>query len=192
MPEAGNVSSSRQTVLFVDDEPAILDTYQRLLHRDFEIEIAVGGPLALRMLELRGPYAVIVSDSRMPDMSGIELLGRVRTIAPDTVRMMLTGYADVETAIDAVNEGSVFRFLTKPAKETLTKAVAAGLAQYRLIVAEKELLERTLSGTIKVLTEVLSLVNPAALAGLPGYGVMFSTSPPSSACRPRGDLKPRP
>ena len=165
MPEAGNVRSGRQTLLFVDDEPAILDTYQRLLHRDFEIEIAVGGQLALRMLELRGPYAVIVSDMRMPEMNGVELLSKVRTIAPDSVRIMLTGYADVETAIDAVNEGSVFRFLTKPAsKETLTKAVAAGLAQYRLIMAEKELLERTLSGTIKVLTEVLSLVNPAAFS----------------------------
>ena len=102
---------------------------------------------------------------RMPEMTGIELLSKVRTLLPDTVRMMLTGYADVETAIEAVNEGSVFRFLTKPAsKDTLIKAVAAGLAQYRLIVAEKELLERTLSGTIQVLTEVLSLVNPAAFS----------------------------
>jgi response regulator RpfG family c-di-GMP phosphodiesterase len=159
------MNSGRRAVLFVDDEPAVLDVYQGLLHREFEVEVAVGSTVALRMLEIRGPYAVVVSDMRMPDMNGIELLGKVRTLAPDTVRIMLTAHADIETAINAVNEGSVFRFLTKPAdKAGLIKAISAGLAQYRLIIAEKELLERTLSGTIKVLTEVLSLVNPAAFS----------------------------
>ena len=88
-----------------------------------------------------------------------------RALAPDTVRMMLTGNDDLETAMNAVNEGNVFRFLTKPVnKEVLATAITAGLSQYRLITAEKQLLEKTLSGTIKVLTEVLSLVNPAAFS----------------------------
>ncbi len=76
---------------------------------------------------------------------------------------MLTGDADVHSAVSAVNEGSIFRFLTKPCnKDTLGKALTAGLMQYRLLTAEKDLLENTLQGSIQVLTEVLSLVNPAA------------------------------
>ncbi len=159
------MSSNRQTILFVDDEPAVLEGFQRLLHNEFEIEVAMGGPAALRRIEAAGPYAVIVADMRMPDMNGIELLELVKVSTPDTVRVMLTGTGDMDTAISAVNEGSIFRFLTKPAdKETLSKALAASLAQYRLITSEKELLEKTLSGTIKVLMEVLSLVNPAAFS----------------------------
>lgn len=154
-----------QTVLFVDYEPAVLDGYQRLLRRDFQLEVACGGRTALRTVEANAPYAVIVVDMRMPEMNGIELLERVKALSPDTVRMMLTGNADIDTAINAVNAGSVFRFLTKPvSKEVLAKALNAGLMQYRLVTAEKELLEKTLSGTVRVLTDVLSLVNPAAFA----------------------------
>jgi len=159
------MSSDRQAILFVDDEPAALEGFQRLLHGEFEVDVAMGGPAALRKIEAAGAYAVIVADMRMPDMNGIELLEIVKDLTPDTVRVMLTGNGDVDTAISAVNEGCIFRFLTKPApKEILTKALSAALAQYRLITSEKELLEQTLSGTIKVLMEVLSLVNPAAFS----------------------------
>jgi response regulator RpfG family c-di-GMP phosphodiesterase len=99
----------------------------------------------------------------MPGMNGIQFLSRVREMAPDTVRMMLTGFAEVQTAIDAVNEGNIFRFLTKPCPpEILGKALDAGIEQYRLITAERELLEQTLRGSIKVLTQILSLLNPEA------------------------------
>ncbi len=150
-------------ILFVDDEPAVLDGYQRMLRRDFEIDTALGGELGLASLQTRGPYAVVVSDMRMPNMDGVQFLGRVRQLAPDTVRMVLTGQADINNAIDAVNQGYLFRFLSKPCdKETMSKALTAALVQYRLITAEKELLENTLMGSIKVLTEILSLANPAA------------------------------
>jgi response regulator RpfG family c-di-GMP phosphodiesterase len=77
--------------------------------------------------------------------------------------MILTGYADMQTAVESVNEGHIFRFLTKPCHpEALGKALTAGIAQYRLITAEKDLIEKTLSGSIKVLTDVLSLVSPTA------------------------------
>src|SRR5208282_4455781 len=90
-------------------------------------------------------------------------LTKVKLLAPDTIRIMLTGDADVRSAVSAVNEGSIFRFLTKPCnRDTLAKALTAGLTQYRLLTAEKDLLESTLQGSIQVLTEVLSLVNPAA------------------------------
>src|ERR1700733_14693181 len=100
---------------------------------------------------------------RMPEMDGTQLLRKVKQLAPDTVRIMLTGDGDIHNAVSAVNEGSIFRFLTKPCnRDTLVKALSAGLLQHRLITAEKDLLENTLQGSIQVLTEVLSLVNPAA------------------------------
>jgi FixJ family two-component response regulator len=152
-----------EKILMVDDESSVLDGYQRMFHNEFQIATAAGGAAALKALQATGPYAVVVSDMRMPEMDGARLLAKIKLLAPDTVRLMLTGNADIQTAVSAVNEGSIFRFLTKPCnKETLGKALTAGLLQYRLVTAEKELLENTLQGSIKVLTEMLGLVNPAA------------------------------
>ncbi len=98
-------------------------------------------------------------------MDGVQLLAKVKVLSPDTVRVMLTGNAEIQTAVSAVNEGSIFRFLTKPCtKETLARALSASLMQARLITAERELLEKTLKGSIRVLAEILSLVNPAAFS----------------------------
>lgn len=152
-----------EKILCVDDEPKVLFAYQRSLRKQFQIETAAGGQEALELLRRDGPYAVIVSDMRMPGMDGIELLKEVRRLAPDCVRMMLTGNADQKTATDAVNEGQIFRFLTKPCSPgVLAKSLETGIEQYRLITAEKELLEKTLKGSVKVLSDVLALVNPTA------------------------------
>ena len=152
-----------EKVLCVDDEPNILEAYQRGLRKQFDIETALGAEQALAKIDAQGPYAVVVSDMRMPGMDGIQLLSEIRQRAPDSVRVMLTGFADLETAVEAVNEGNIFRFLTKPCPpQILAKALAAAMEQYRLVKAEKELLENTLSGAIKVLTDVLSLTNPTA------------------------------
>ena len=156
-----------ERILFVDDEPDVLQGYRRLLHKEFLIDIAVGAGDGLAAIANArdDPYAVVVSDMRMPEMNGVQFLSRVRTIFPDSTRIALTGYADMQTAINAVNEGAIFRFLTKPCeKEVLAKALTAALVQHRLVIAEKELLEKTLSGSVKLLTEVLSLVNPAAFS----------------------------
>jgi FixJ family two-component response regulator len=148
-------------ILFVDDEPAFLTQYELLLGPEFEIDTAVGGAQALTVIHERGPYAVVVSDMRMPGMSGVQLLASVSTIAPDTTRMVLSGCSDFDAALDAVNEGHVFRFLVKPCeKRALVNAITSGLVQYRLVTSEKDLLENTLMGSIKVLTDVLSAVNP--------------------------------
>jgi YesN/AraC family two-component response regulator len=153
-----------EKILLVDDEPNVLDGFRRTLGREFTLETAVGGQEALALMD-KGPYAVVVSDMRMPGMDGVQLLSRVKTQSPDTIRVMLTGHADMETAINAINEGSIFRFLSKPAtKEMMAKTLTAALVQYRLVTAEKHLLEQTLSGALQVLTEVLSLVNPAAFS----------------------------
>ncbi len=152
-----------EKILCVDDEINILLSCQRSLRKKFQIEIALDGEKGLEAVASRGPYAVIVSDMRMPGMDGIQFLTRVKEMAPDSVRMMLTGVADQHTAIEAVNEGNIFRFLSKPCSlENLAKTLEAGVQQYRLVTAEKELLEKTLSGSVQVLTDVLSLVNPTA------------------------------
>ena len=152
-----------EKVLFVDDEYAALEGYQRMLYREFQVETAVGGEKALAAIQASGPFAVIVSDMRMPGMSGAQFLARARHEAPDAVRMLLTGYTDLDAAMEAVNEGHIFRFLTKPCKkEVLEAAITSGLAQHRLITAEKELLENTLMGSIKVLTDFLGAASPEA------------------------------
>ena len=125
-------------ILLVDDEPNVLLGYERVLHGDFKTETAAGGAAALSAIRTRGPYAVVVSDTRMPEMDGIQLLTKVKTLAPDTIRIMLSGYADMKTVLSAVNEGNIFRFLTKPCgKEVLAGTVSAALAQYRLIASER-------------------------------------------------------
>jgi len=106
---------------------------------------------------------VVVSDLQMPGMNGIELLTKVKGLSPETVRILLTGAADLQAAIDAVNEGNVFRFLQKPCpQDLLRKTLDAGLTQYRLEMAERDVLQETLVGTVAVLTELLANLEPAA------------------------------
>ncbi|RLF54205.1 MAG: hypothetical protein DRN37_10525 [Thermoplasmata archaeon] len=152
-----------EKVLFVDDERNVLDGIQRHLRRKFSLETALGPQEGLETVKNRGPFAVVISDLRMPVMDGIQFLSRVKELAPDTVRMVLTGNADLENTIQAVNEGQIFRFLTKPCSiDLLAKAISLGIDQYRLVTAARELLQKTLKGSIKVINEVISLVNPEA------------------------------
>jgi len=150
-------------ILLVDDEPAVLAGYERTLYRDFDVSTAVGGELGLKAIQSSGPFAVVISDMRMPGMSGAQFLAKMRQSNPETVRMLLTGYTDLGAAMEAVNEGNIFRFLTKPcAKEILVPAINSGVQQYELIRSEKELLEKTLLGSIKVLADVLGASSPEA------------------------------
>lgn len=152
----------RGKVLFVDDEPRVLQALERQLRKTFAMATATSGADGLIALEQQGPFAVVVADMRMPNMDGIEFLQGVKRAAPLTVRMMLTGTGDMHTAVKAVNDGNVFRFLTKPCPtDQLVAMVEAGLEQYRLVRAEKELLEGTLNGAIKLLSDILSIVAPA-------------------------------
>jgi response regulator RpfG family c-di-GMP phosphodiesterase len=152
-------------ILCVDDEPNVLQALERQLRKQFEIVTAPGPVQGLEALERSGPFAVILSDLRMPVMNGIQFLATVKERSPESVRMMLSGQADFAATIEAVNEGSIFRFLTKPCEnEHLVKALTAALEQYRLVQAERELLEHTLIGSIEVLSEILSLVSPSAFS----------------------------
>ena len=154
-----------ERVLFVDDDTRVLQALERQLHKQFQIQTALGPELGLQAIASAGPFAVVVSDLRMPGMNGIEFLTRVRQAAPDAVRVMLTGEADLSATIAAVNDGQIFQFLTKPCpSDMLARAVKAALEQHRLITAERELLENTLRGAIGVLSEILGLVNPQAFS----------------------------
>lgn len=147
-------------ILFVDDEIRILQALHRTMRREFDISIAESGRRALEMLAEQ-PFAVVVSDMRMPQMNGLELLTEVRKQWPETTRMMLTGNNDQETAIQAVNCGEVFRFLNKPCEaEVLRRALQAGIRQYELTTAEKDLLEQTLRGSILAMSEILAISKP--------------------------------
>ncbi|MCC9658407.1 HD domain-containing phosphohydrolase [Rhodopirellula halodulae] len=150
-------------ILLVDDEPNVLQGIKRQLRKRYDLTLAVGGAAAIEEYKENGPFAVVVSDMQMPVMNGVQLLGHIRQLNSQTVRVMLTGNADQKTAVDAVNEGSIFRFLSKPcAAEAFSKTLDAALEHYRLITAESELLNNTLSGSIRMLTQVLSLTMPSA------------------------------
>jgi response regulator RpfG family c-di-GMP phosphodiesterase len=152
-------------VLLVDDEPHVLDGLRRLLRAEFAVETAAGPAMALDRIRDAGPYAVLLSDFQMPQMNGAQFLTAARAVSPDTSRILLTGQADLAGAAAVVNEGGILRLLLKPAgREDLLLALRAGVEQYRLVTAERDLLDNTLRGSVRALTEVLALASPAAFA----------------------------
>lgn len=152
-------------VLLVDDDTHILQAFKRNLRKQFKIDTAVGGKEGLDAISANDPYSVIVSDMQMPEMNGIQFLSKAKELSPDSVRIMLTGNADMETAIQAVNKGNIFRFLIKPCPQDIfVDTLKAGIKQFQLITAERELLEKTLSGSVKVLVDILSIVSPMAFS----------------------------
>lgn len=149
-------------VLFVDDEPHVLSALTRNLGTVFEVTTADSGQRALELIaSAPGPFAVIVSDMRMPTMDGAAFLAKAKELAPTSTRLLLTGDADVKSAIKAVNQGHIFRFLCKPCpSEELKAVIQAAAEQHALVIAERDIMERTLSAVVKTLGDVLSLADP--------------------------------
>src|SRR5882672_7598720 len=157
------MTTERLQVLLVDDEPLVLEALRRQHGQRFALVTAVGAAAALARIEAGEKFAAVVSDFQMPGMDGVQFLERMRVVAPQTVRLMLTGQADVRLATDAVNRGAIFRFLTKPcANAEFARTLADALDHHRVIAAEQRLLEQTLAGCVRVLCEVLSLANHEA------------------------------
>jgi response regulator RpfG family c-di-GMP phosphodiesterase len=161
---SADTTRSRPRVLCVDDEPMVLEGLKDVLGRSFEVSVATSAALGLAVLRSEpDAYAIVISDMRMPVMGGADFLRSARAIAPDAVRMLLTGHADLQAAIRAVNGARLFRFLTKPCEtQELLSACVAALGQHRLQTSERILLEETLRGSVDALAEVLALANPAA------------------------------
>jgi response regulator RpfG family c-di-GMP phosphodiesterase len=151
-------------ILCVDDEPRVVDGLALHLRRDYQVRTANGANSALQLLKEHGAPAVIVSDMRMPGMDGATLLKHVKHLHPETTRILLTGDPGRDVAMAAVNEGQIFRYLTKPCPpEQLRSAIEAGVVHHRLLTAEKILLQETLIGCIGALIDILAITNPVAL-----------------------------
>jgi len=149
-------------ILFVDDDKNFLSGIQRSLFRRFNICVAPSPAEGLAILAQES-FSVVVSDMKMPEMTGIEFLTQIKELYPDTVRVLYTGYADQQTAIEAVNQGEIFRFLTKPCSlEQLIRVIQDAVRQYQLITSERELVEKTLLGAVDLLSQILSVKNPTA------------------------------
>ena len=159
-------ATTKPRILCVDDEPMVLEGLRDTLRRSFDVCVAGSGGEALALLKKRPrDFAIVISDLHMPEMHGSLFLREARRVAPLAVRMLLTGRADSEAAINAVNDGQISRFLTKPCdRDELIAACAGALWQHRTHKTERDLLEQTLLGSVKALTEVLALAAPAVFA----------------------------
>ena len=150
-------------VLFVDDEPRVLEGLAPLLRKDYEVHIAASGEQALQKMRELPQLAIVVSDMRMPGMDGATFLQAALQRCPHATRILLTGEAGRDGAILAVNKGQIFRFLTKPCPiDELKAALEAAVGQHRLLNAERSVLQETLIGCIGALMEVLAIANPIA------------------------------
>ena len=144
-PTSGIASTTPSTlarVLLVDDEQAILDGLRRQLRTKFDITTALGGEEALRIMGSTPPFAVVMSDMRMPRMDGVAFLTAVREKYPDTVRLLLTGQTDMQSTIDAINLGQIHRFLMKPCPASAIEAVLRDAAElHRQTLSERDLVK---------------------------------------------------
>ena len=151
----------KEKILLVDDEDNLLSAVKRQLKGKYEVCSAHSPTVALQIIAKEGPFAVIISDMRMPGMNGIEFLNESQKLSPGSIRMMLTGNSDQGTAANAINNSQIFRFLNKPCStETIEKALSDAINQFRLEQVERSLLESTLQGSMQLLTDILSLVAP--------------------------------
>lgn len=152
-----------EKVLLVDDDPNVLQAYKRRLRKRFDVETALCSEEGVTAVNFLGPFAVVISDMKMPRENGAEFLAKIFATEPDSVRIMLTGNADQQAAADAVNVGRVFRFLNKPCPaEELEAAIEAGIEEHRRLLAQRELINRSVHGCVKMLSRVLALADPTA------------------------------
>jgi len=134
------MSDISRRVLCIDDSPALLAGIERQLRGRVDLTTALGAKAGLAAVAEKGPFAVVISDYMMPEMNGVEVLKEVARLSPDTVRLMLTGCSDLEVAVSALNEGGIWRFLSKPCSRTaLENAIREALEHYRLVQSEREL-----------------------------------------------------
>jgi len=157
----------------VDDDVAVRQSLSFLLASDgLPVRLHESASAFLETVR-EAPSGCILTDVRMPGIDGIRLLAEVRARAPDTARIMLTGAADQATAMEAVNEGAIFRFLCKPCPlEVVARAIDGGVREHRLATAEKELIEKTAQGEKVVITRdrqpVAELVPVSPASASPG------------------------
>lgn len=160
--------STKPRILCVDDEPDLLDGLRLNLRKRFKVTTATSGAEGLEVFDAactedEGPFEAVVSDMRMPNMNGAAFLTAVMERSPQTPRILLSGQADMESTIAAINDAKIFRFLTKPCEpELIQETLHEAMELARLREAERVLLDQTVRGAVTMLTEVLGLVSAAA------------------------------
>ncbi len=155
--------SDKIRVLFVDDDPALLQGLKRKFHKEFDLTVAESALEGVRCLEKKGPFSVVVSDQNMPQVKGTTFLAKIAKHFPLTVRVLFTGNNDQETAVSAVNDGAVFKFLNKPCtSDEILEVVKQAHAHHLMLKNERLILEETLTGSINLLTDMLSMTHPKA------------------------------
>ena len=148
-------------ILCVDDEESILKGFQLNLRKGFELHMASNGAEGLEVFDRERGFALVLSDMRMPEMNGATMLSEIKKRDHEVVTVLLTGHTDFESAMAAVNEGNVFRMLSKPCPpDTLIKVLNAGLEQHDLIKSKRILLDKTLRGAVDALAQSLSTAKP--------------------------------
>ncbi|THB71375.1 MAG: response regulator [Desulfovibrio sp.] len=151
----------KHKILIVDDDTRLLSSFKRILSARFDVTTAENGDSALELIKEDAPFSIIISDYKMPGMNGVEFLSEVNKRVPDTVRILLTGYAEINVALEAVNEGNIFRMLQKPCPpKTMAKALVDGIQYYEIAAARRELMEKTIQKSVGVLGDLISLVKP--------------------------------
>jgi len=166
MTESSTSKRALPRILCVDDEPRVLEGLESHLAMHYEVSLATSAVEGLRALaSMTEPVAVVFSDMRMPEVNGAEFLSKVKEGWPETTRILLTGQGSLQSAIDAINRGQIFRFLSKPCDSEILLAMAQeGVRQHELLRGERELLQNTLNGAVGVMTEVMSLTTPSAFS----------------------------
>jgi CheY-like chemotaxis protein len=168
----------RSRILIVDDEEAILETMQFTFEDDYDVLTSSDAESALRLLEERGPVAVVISDQRMPNMTGVEFLTRVFQRHPNTVRIILTGFADMDAIINAINDGHVYAYITKPWEPDDLKQVVRRAAQHYRLSVENERLLGELKRSNVFLEAVMDRLDQGALA-VDAAGIVQAANKPA-------------
>lgn len=151
------------SVLCVDDDPDILSALKRQLHGKYKVLTAEDGEQGLGVIKQNKDISVVISDMRMPKMNGATFLSHVKDYSPHTVRILLTGQSDMESAIDAINHGQIFRFLMKPCEQNeLFEILDTAVKEYQLVSLEDDLLKKTIYGSASLIDMILHSVHPMA------------------------------
>ncbi|MBV8555623.1 MAG: hybrid sensor histidine kinase/response regulator [Planctomycetaceae bacterium] len=147
------MKANRPTLLVVDDEPEVLRSVYDLLRLDYRVITCHRGADALRILDSPEEIHAVMSDQRMPEISGVEILSRSKQVRPETTRLLFTAYADIRAVIDAINEGSVFRYITKPWDPDELETVVRQAVEHHNLIVERERLMTELRESNRRLSE---------------------------------------
>jgi CheY-like chemotaxis protein len=171
------MDAAKPRILVVDDEEAILETMSFTFEDDYEVHTSTDPRRALDLLDAKGPFAVVLTDQRMPDMSGVEFVTEVRKRHPTTVRMILTGFSDMDAIIQAINAGNIYAYITKPWEPDHLKQVMKQAVEHHKLAEENERLLGDLSRAKRFLEAVIDELDSGAIA-LDQSGVIQAANRP--------------